>query len=77
MFMASQAGAEERVFDLLTARGTTQRVLIDVPANPVGSVVLLAGGTGEDTLIGRDGQSERRIKRLRDIRGNGSFPAVR
>ena len=47
MFMASQAGAEERVFDLLTARGTTQRVLIDVPANPVGSVVLLAGGTGD------------------------------
>ena len=47
MFMASQAGAEERVFDLLTARGTTQRVLIDVSANPVGSVVLLAGGTGD------------------------------
>jgi len=39
--------AAEKVFDLPTARGTTQRVLIDVPANPIGSVVLLAGGTGD------------------------------
>lgn len=47
LFLASQAGADEKVFDLPTARGTTQRVLIDVPASPIGSVVLLAGGTGD------------------------------
>ena len=44
---SSSVLAAEKVVDLPTARGTTQRVLIDVPANPVGSVVLLAGGTGD------------------------------
>jgi len=47
---ASHAFAAEKVVDLPTARGTTQRVLIDVPANPVGSVVLLTGGTGDMSI---------------------------
>lgn len=44
---ATPLAAAEKVFDLPTERRTTQRVLIDVPANPIGSVVLLAGGTGD------------------------------
>ncbi len=47
VLLAMPAAAAEKVLDLPTARGTTQRVLIDVPANPIGSVVLLAGGTGD------------------------------
>lgn len=38
--------AAEKVVDL-PVRSSTQRVLIDVPANPVGSIVPLAGGTGD------------------------------
>jgi hypothetical protein len=45
--LAPMAFAAEKVVDLPTERRTTQRVLIDVPANPIGSVVLLAGGTGD------------------------------
>lgn len=37
--------AAEKVVDL-SVRGSTQRILVDAPANPIGSVVLLAGGTG-------------------------------
>lgn len=44
--LAPAAGAAERPFELRTARGSTLRMLVDLPANPVGSVVLLAGGTG-------------------------------
>jgi hypothetical protein len=39
--------AAEKVLDLPTERRTTMRVLIDAPANPIGSVILLAGGTGD------------------------------
>ena len=42
---APAASAAEKVVDL-RVRGSIQRVLVDVPANPVGSVVLLAGGPG-------------------------------
>jgi hypothetical protein len=45
--LTAPAAAAEKVVDLPTERRTTQRVLIDVPANPIGSVVLLAGGTGD------------------------------
>jgi hypothetical protein len=38
--------AAEKLVELRTTRGSTQRMLVDVPANPIGSVVLLAGGTG-------------------------------
>lgn len=44
-FVATPVLAAEKVVDI-PVRGSTQRVLIDVPANPIGSVVLLAGGTG-------------------------------
>lgn len=44
-FAAAPAGAAEKVVDL-PVRGSVQRVLVDVPANPIGSVVLLAGGPG-------------------------------
>jgi dienelactone hydrolase len=47
LVLAPSALAAEKVVDLPTARGSTQRVLIDVPANLIGSVVLLAGGTGD------------------------------
>ena len=45
LVLLSPAIAAEKVVDL-PVRGSTQRVLVDVPANPVGSVVLLAGGPG-------------------------------
>lgn len=44
-FAATAAVAAEKVVDL-PGRGSIQRVLVDVPANPIGSVVLLAGGPG-------------------------------
>lgn len=47
LVLAPSAFAAEKVVDLPTARGGTQRVLIEVPASPAGSVVLLAGGTGD------------------------------
>lgn len=45
LVMAPSAIAAEKVVDL-PVRGSIQRVLVDVPVNPVGSVVLLAGGPG-------------------------------
>jgi pimeloyl-ACP methyl ester carboxylesterase len=43
--LTTPALAAEKVVDL-PVRGSIQRVLVDVPANAVGSVVLLAGGAG-------------------------------
>lgn len=43
---AAPSHAAEKLVELRTARGSIQRVLVDVPANPIASVVLLAGGTG-------------------------------
>lgn len=39
------AAAVETVLDLPT-RGSSMRVLVDSPANPVGAVILIAGGSG-------------------------------
>ena len=46
----SSALSAEKVVDLPTVRGAIQRVLIDVPVNPRGSVVLLTGGDGNLAL---------------------------
>lgn len=44
--LAAPSRAAESVVELPTRPGATLRMLVDAPANPVGSVVLLAGGTG-------------------------------
>lgn len=43
---ALPARAAESVLTLMPRPGVTQRVLVDRPATPVGSVVLMAGGNG-------------------------------
>jgi hypothetical protein len=45
--LAAPAGAAESVVELPTRPGASLRMLVDVPPNPIGSVVLLAGGNGE------------------------------
>ena len=52
--LAAPARAAETVVELPTRPGASLRMLVEAPANPVGSVVLLAGGNGELDL-GADG----------------------
>lgn len=57
LFVATSAHAAETVLTLTPRPGGTFRVLTDKPVRPVGSVILLAGGTGvldlaEDGRIG-------------------------
>jgi hypothetical protein len=59
--LSAPALAAEKHIDLPT-RGSTQRVLIDVPPNPIGSIVLLAGGLG---VLDIDGNG-----RIRSLSGN-------
>ncbi len=49
------ARAQERAVDLDTRPGVKMRALLNVPADPVGSVILLAGGHGHLNL-GPDGR---------------------
>ena len=45
--LAAPAGAAESVVELPTRPGASLRMLVDVPPDPIGSVLLLAGGNGE------------------------------
>jgi hypothetical protein len=49
------AGATEKVVDLPTRPGVTQRLLVDAPAQPQGVAILFAGGHG-GLQIAADGQ---------------------
>src|SRR5262245_47723003 len=53
--LAAPVGAAETVVELPTRPGASLRMLVNAPGKPIGSVVLIAGGSGELDLA-TDGQ---------------------